>query len=124
MNDVKILNIHDITRISDSSLKYKDNGEQSICLKESAEIWWETHHRKTFLSTIQRKKQKNKYVGNKVFYIGGISYIELYSRNGRIRFLLEVPETNGQNSIAPFREKWEKINIALHKEGYWLFDMN
>ena len=70
------------------------------------------------------KKRKCIYAGNKEFRIGGISYIELYTNKEQIRFGLKIPYTDEQSVLMPFREKWEEINIALHKEGYWLFDMN
>ena len=53
-----------------------------------------------------------------------MSYIELYTKNEQIRFILKIPYTEEQSVLRPFREKWEEINIALNKEGYWLFDMN
>ena len=95
-----------------------------IDLKESAGIWWEKHHKETLLTKIMRKKRKCIYAGNKEFRIGGVSYIELYTSKEQIRFGLKIPYTDEQSVLMPFREKWEEINIALHKEGYWLFDMN
>lgn len=115
-----------ITGIFDTLLKYKDNDgiEQMIDLKESAGIWWKKHHKETLLTKIMRKKQKCIYAGNKEFRIGEISYIELYTNKEQIRFGLRIPNTDEQSVLMPFREKWEEINMALHKEGYWLFDMN
>lgn len=126
MKDTVILSINSIISISNTLLKYKDNEniEQIIDLKKSADIWWEMYHKNNLLSKIMRKKQKNKYAGNKVFTIGKTSYIELYTKNKQIRFTLEVPYTKDQSVLMLFREKWDEINTALHKEGYWLFDMN
>lgn len=126
MKDTMILNMNNIINISNTILKYKDieNVEQTIDLKESAGIWWEKYNKSTLLSKIMRKKQKNKYVGNKAFSIGEMSYVELYTKNKNIRFILKMPYTKEQSVLMPFQEKWEEINIALHKEGYWLFDMN
>ena len=121
-----LFDMDSITGISHTLLKYKDNEniEQVIDLKESAGIWWEKHHKETLLTKIMRKKRKCIYAGNKEFRIGGISYIELYTSKEQIRFGLKIPYTDEQSVLMPFREKWEEINIALHKEGYWLFDMN
>lgn len=126
MKDTIILDMDSIIRISDTLLKYKDNEnvEQIINLKESADIWWEKHNKSTLLSKLLRKKQKNIYAGNKAFCIGETSYIELYTKNKQIRFTFKVPYTTEQSVIMPFQEKWDELNIALHKEGYWLFDMN
>lgn len=126
MRSTILFDMDSITGISDTLLKYKDNEniEQVIDLKESAGIWWEKHHKETLLTKIMRKKQKCIYAGNKEFRIGGISYIELYTNKEQIRFGLKIPYTDEQSALMPFREKWEEINIALHKEGYWLFDMN
>lgn len=126
MKSTILFDMDSITGISDTLLKYKDNEniEQVIDLKESAGIWWKKHHKETLLTKIMRKKQKCIYAGNKEFRIGGISYIELYTNKEQIRFGLIIPYTDEQSVLMPFREKWEKINIALHKEGYWLFDMN
>ena len=126
MRSTILFDMDSITGISDTLLKYKDNEniEQVIDLKESAGIWWEKHHKETLLTKIIRKKQKCIYAGNKEFRIGGISYIELYTNKEQIRFGLKISYTDEQSTLMPFREKWEEINIALHKEGYWLFDMN
>ncbi|MDE7207341.1 MAG: hypothetical protein K2N90_09340 [Lachnospiraceae bacterium] len=126
MKSTILFDMDSITGISDTLLKYKDNEniEQVIDLKESAGIWWKKHHKETLLTKIMRKKQKCIYAGNKEFRIGGISYIELYTNKEQIRFGLKIPYTDEQSVLMPFREKWEEINIALHKEGYWLFDMN
>lgn len=126
MKNTIMLNMDSIISISNTLLKYKDNDniEQVIDLKESASIWWEKHNKKTFLTKIMRKKQKNIYAGNKAFCIGEISYVELYTNNEQIRFILKIPYAEDQSVLRTFREKWEEINIALQKEGYWLFDMN
>ena len=126
MKNTIILNMDSIISISNTLLKYKDNDniEQVIDLKESASIWWEKHNKETFLTKIMRKKQKNIYAGNKEFCIGEMSYIELYTKNEQIRFILKIPYAEEQSVLRTFREKWEEINIALQKEGYWLFDMN
>lgn len=124
MKNTILLDMNSITSISNALLKYKDNEniEQIINLKESAGIWWEEHHRETLLAKIMRKKQKCIYVGNKEFRIGDMSYIELYTKKEQIRFILKIPYTE-ENILMPFREKWEGINIALQKEGYWLYDI-
>ncbi len=126
MRGTILFDMNRITGISDGMLKYKDNKniEQMIDLKESAAIWWGKHNKETLLSKCMRKKQKCKYAGNKKFRIGGIAYIELYTKKEPISFGLIIPYTEEQSVLIPFREKWEEINIALHKEGYWLFDMN
>lgn len=126
MKSTILFDMDSITGISDTLLKYKDNDgiEQMIDLKESAGIWWKKHHKETLLTKIMRKKQKCIYAGNKEFRIGEISYIELYTNKEQIRFGLRIPNTDEQSVLMPFREKWEEINMALHKEGYWLFDMN
>lgn len=126
MKSTILFDVDSITGISDTLLKYKDNDgiEQVIDLKESAGIWWKKHHMETLLTKIMRKKQKCIYAGNKEFRIGEISYIELYTNKEQIRFDLKIPNTDEQSILMPFREKWEEINMALHKEGYWLFDVN
>lgn len=126
MESTILFDMDHITDISDTLLKYKDNKnmEQVIDLRESACIWWKRHHKETLLTKIMRKKQKCIYAGNKEFRIGEISYIELYTKKGQIRFGLNIPYTNEQNILIPFREKWDEINIALNKEGYWLFDIH
>lgn len=126
MKSTILFDMDSITGISDTLLKYKDNDgiEQVIDLKESAGIWWKKHHKETLLTKIMRKKQKCIYAGNKEFRIGEISYIELYTNKEQIRFDLKIPNTDEQSILMPFREKWEEINMALHKEGYWLFDVN
>ena len=126
MKSTILFDMDSITGISDTLLRYKDNDniEQVIDLKESAGIWWEKHHKETLLTKIMRKKRKCIYAGNKEFRIGEISYIELYTNKGQIRFGLKIPNTDEQSVLIPFIEKWEELNIALHKEGYWLFDMN
>lgn len=126
MKSTILFDMDSITGISDTLLRYKDNDniEQVIDLKESAYIWWEKHHKETILTKIMKKKQKCIYAGNKEFRIGEISYIELYTNKGQIRFGLKIPNTDEQSVLIPFIEKWEELNIALHKEGYWLFDMN
>lgn len=126
MKSTILFDVDSITGISDTLLKYKDNDgiEQVIDLKESAGIWWKKHHKETLLTKIMRKKQKCIYAGNKEFRIGEISYIELYTNKEQIRFDLKIPNTDEQSILMPFREKWEEINMALHKEGYWLFDVN
>lgn len=126
MKSTILLDMDSITDISGTLLKYKDNEniEQMIDLKESAGMWWKRHHKESLLTKIMRKQQKCIYAGNKEFRIGGISYIELYTSKEQIRFVLKVPYTDEQSILMPLQEKWEKINIALHKEGYWLFDMN
>lgn len=126
MKNTILLDMDSIIGISDTFLKYKDNEniEQMIDLKESAGIWWKKHHKETFLTKLMRKKQKCIYAGNKEFRIGEISYIELYTTKEQIRFVLKIPYTDEQSILIPFQKKWEEINIALHKEGYWLFDMN
>ena len=126
MKDSIIINMDSIISISNTLLKYKDNesAEHKIDLKESASIWWEKYNEETLLTKILRKKQRNRYVGNKAFSIGEMSYIELFTQNEQIRFVLEIPYTKEQSVLIPFRKKWDKINVALNNEGYWLFDMN
>ncbi len=126
MKSTILFDVDSITGISDTLLKYKDNDgiEQVIDLKESAGIWWKKHHKETLLTKIMRKKQNCIYAGNKEFRIGEISYIELHTNKEQICFDLKIPNTDEQSILMPFREKWEEINMALHKEGYWLFDVN
>ena len=63
-------------------------------------------------------EKKNVYAGIKNFCIDGMAYIKFYDKDNEYRFDMKVEKTN----LDKKREEWERINIALHNQGYWLLD--
>lgn len=108
-----------ITRIEDGKVFFLDDGvEKNIVLKVSANSWYESFHKSSFIDKIFRKKTKNVYAGIKNFCIDGMAYIKFYDKDNEYRFEMKVEKTN----LDKKREEWERINIALHNQGYWLLD--
>lgn len=101
---------------------YEDNGKiVKIDIKESAEYWWEIHHKQTIIDRLSKKKYKNKYAGDKCFNFVE-SYIRLYTEEDEIIFKKKFPQELDTSDACEFRMYWDRINQDINKSGYWLFD--
>ena len=113
------MNIADIVNADKTHLYFTENGtEKTINLKNSADTWWDMKHKASLKDILLRKKQKNIYVGEKFFCIDGISYIKFFDSGTEYYFEMYV----SSDELREKRHIWDKINIMLNKQGYWLFD--
>lgn len=116
-------NLERIQNISDGKMTYLNLKEESetINLKESALLWWEKHNKESLIDKLLKRKNKNKYVGDK-FWGFGESYLRFYKDNDEIMFVKEIPNNMATSDFCEARSFWEDIMLKLHETGYWLFD--
>lgn len=111
-----------IKKIEDGVLFFEADGMQNkIELKQSAEVWWDKHHKFSLLDVMLKKKQKNIYVGDKCFNLNK-TYIRLYSNNNEIVFEKAIPEDFDTSDVCELMAYWEDVNGKLNRQGFWLFD--
>lgn len=111
-----------IIGIRDGELLYEsDEGIKRISLKESADIWWDNHHKATIWDRITQKKSKNRYVGGKWYNLVE-PYIKMYSGDDEIVFKKKIPEDFETSDACELRMWWDGINVAMNQIGFWLFD--
>lgn len=113
------MNITDILKADKTHLYFTENKtEKAIGLQTSADTWWELHNKSSLKNILLRKKQKNIYVGEKLFCIDGISYIKFFDKDTEYCFEMYI----SSDEIQKKRHIWDAVNIMLNKQGYRLFD--
>lgn len=113
------MQVSDIINIQNGILYYLDKDiEKSIVLQESADVWYDTFHKKSILDVLFNSKKKNKYVGTKSFCVDGIAYLNLYSKCCEYRFEMLISDSD----ISVKRKEWDELNAKLNSQGYWLLD--
>lgn len=111
-----------IQGVCDGMLHYEDNGKPvKIDIKKSAALWWDTHHRRTVMDKLLRKRTRNKYAGDKCFTYTE-AYIRMYVDGDEIIFRKKFPDEQDTSDGCEFRMWWSQINRDFNKQGYWLFD--
>lgn len=108
--------------VRDGMFIYQDKGKiKKIDIKESAELWWKKHYKRTIMSVLLKKRTKNQYAGDKCFNFVE-PYIRLYVREDEIIFKKKFPDEVDTSDACEFRIWWDDINNGLNQLGYWLFD--
>lgn len=116
-------NLSSVAEIEAGLLYFIDGTEKRfIDLRKSADIWWDHYHRRpSFADWLLRRKAKNIYAGGKNFCTDK-PYIRFYDGEDEFVFSEALPKNASEEERRRFRERWESINIALNKQGFWLFD--
>lgn len=111
-----------VAEIEAGRLYFIDGTEKRfIDLRKSADSWWEYHFRPTLPDRLLRKKAKNIYAGCKNFCTDK-PHIRFYDVEDEFIFSYALSENASEEESRRFRERWDSINIALNKQGFWLFD--
>lgn len=120
---MKNYSIDNIIYIDKTTLTFLDElGEiQHISLKLCSQKWYSHYHRHSLLSII--KKITNRYVGDRVWNIGGKSCLSFYAYE-IIEFIIQTPLDTRSKEYEDARTKWSNVIMQIQASGWWLFDCN
>lgn len=124
--DITEIPLSNISNIARSSIYYVDESlteqDDYSCLSPfaCAAAWYQKYHPPKAFSFIRRIR--NRYIGNRVWRIGGISYLAFYDGNEEIRFTIAVPKNPASEEYRLAREKWEAVTCKIQSTGWLLFD--
>lgn len=124
--DITEIPLTNISNIAKSSIYFVDEslieqGEYG-CLSppECAAAWYKKYHPTTAFSFWHRIH--SRYIGNRAWHIGGISYLSFYNGREEIRFTIAVPKDTTSGEYLTAREKWEDVIRRIQNAGWMLFD--
>ncbi len=115
-----------ISNIAASSIYFVDEaliaqGEYGCLVPaECAAAWYKRYHPQKAFSFI--RQIRSRYIGNRVWRIGGTSYLSFYNGKKEIRFTIPVPTDTASENYRLAREKWEDITRRIQNAGWMLFD--